>query len=108
LLDPRQRETIATAAAITANPGMIMIAGVMALGAGLAIVLGHPDLTGSALAVCVTAIGWVMAAKGALLLILPNARLQALYRAIAYDRLFFVYMGATFAFGAWFEWAAFR
>jgi hypothetical protein len=79
----RRRETIATVAAIAANPGMIMIAGVMALGAGLAIVLGHPDLTGSALAVCVTAIGWVMAAKGALLLILPNARLQALYRAIA-------------------------
>jgi len=104
----RKRETIATVNAMVEDSGAIMIAGVFALAAGLAMILGHNVWSGGPLTVAVTVVGWVVALKGFSLLVLPRAALTAGYRALRYEGMFTAYMVATLALGLGFLWASFR
>jgi hypothetical protein len=103
----RRRETIATVETMIGQPGQIMIAGVIALSAGVAMILGHNLWSGGAVTIAVTLVGWVAALKGALLLALPGPRLRQWYGLIAYDRLFIVYMVGTLTLGAWLTFVGF-
>jgi hypothetical protein len=96
----RRRETVATVAAMLDQPGLLMIAGVVALLLGLAIDLGHNVRTGDFLTVAVTVVGWVVTLKALMLLALPSAQLRRIYAALQYDRWFYGYMAGTFALGA--------
>jgi len=102
----RRRETVRTINAMVADGGQIMIAGVIALGAGLAVILGHNIWTGGAVTIAVTIVGWVVALKGVSLLALPAGGLRRGFNAFHYERLFYVYMIATAALGAWLAWAS--
>jgi hypothetical protein len=103
----RRRETVATVAAMVDHPGEIMLAGVIALAAGLGVVLGHEDWQGDWLAIAVSYLGWVMAAKGALLLLLPAKHLKTLFNALHYEKFFSLYMGGTLALGLVLLWGSF-
>ncbi len=95
----RRRETIGTINAMVDDPGMIMIAGVIALAGGVAMVLGHNVWTGGVFSVAVTVVGWVIAAKGAMLLLMPNSMLRGFFDALRYEQFFTLYMGVTLVLG---------
>jgi hypothetical protein len=95
----RRRETITTINSMIDNPGDIMLAGVIALAAGLAIIIGHDVWSGGTLSIAVTCLGWVVAAKGAMLLLLPAPWLKGFYESLSYERFFTLYMGATLVLG---------
>lgn len=102
----RRRETIATVTAMTGDPGAIMLAGVIALAGGIAVILGH-ELCAGWLAIMVTILGWVVAAKGAMLWLLPQAQLKNLYKALQYETFFNYYMGVTLLLGLVLLWGGF-
>jgi hypothetical protein len=95
----RRRETIATINAMVDDPGVIMLAGVIALAGGLAVILGHDIWWGGWLAIAVTLVGWVMAAKGAMLLLLSAPQLKYFYKTLQYEKFFNLYMGVTLVLG---------
>jgi hypothetical protein len=101
----------ATVAAITGlvhSPPMLLLAGVFALGAGLAIVLGHNVWSGGALPVVVTLIGWISLIKGVLVLFLsPQADMGVVLGTLQYERLFYLYAGITFIFGVYLTYGGF-
>ncbi|MGA8792521.1 hypothetical protein, partial [Candidatus Binatus sp.] len=56
--------TVETVTALVHNPPLLLIVAVIALIAGLAIVLGHSIWSGSVLPVIVTLVGWLILIKG--------------------------------------------
>ena len=104
----RRRETMATINAILEQPGQIMICGVIALGIGVPMIIGHNVWNGPPLTTAVTVLGWTVAAKGLMLLLLPTASLRKTYGALHYERGFVFYMVGILAAGAALLWASFR
>ena len=102
----KRRETIATVNAMLEQPGAVMLAGVIALLIGLAVILGHNVWTGGILPVVVTLVGWSAAIKGAWLLATPSAMLRKMYAVLNYERFFIAYMAGTLALGACLIWAS--
>jgi hypothetical protein len=103
----RRRETIGTINAMVADPGQIMLAAVFALFGGLAMVLGHNVWSGRPLTIVVTVVGWIITAKGTMLLMAPSAALARFYRACRYEQLFSLYMVLVLALGGYLAWAGF-
>lgn len=66
----RRQAMLGTVNGLLQNPSMMLILGVIALGAGLAMVLAHNIWSGGTLAVVVTIIGWLTLIKGLLFLFL--------------------------------------
>jgi len=95
----RKRETIATINAMIDDPGALLIAGVIAFAGGTAMVLGHQIWQGGWLAIAITCLGWVVAAKGAMLLFLPRKAMKSFYGSLHYEKLFNFYMGLTLLLG---------
>ena len=84
----------------------LLLAGVIALVAGLAIVLGHNVWSGGALPVLVTLTGWIALSKGLMLLLLsPTA---GFLEAIRYEQFFYLYIAITLALGAYLTYGGFR
>ncbi len=73
----------ATVIAMMADAPLVLTLGVFTLFAGLALVLLHNIWTGGALPIIITLLGWLTLIKGATLLLLPAARLSALYAAVS-------------------------
>ena len=69
--------------AITSNAPLVLTIGVFTLFAGLALVLLHNIWSGGALPIIITLLGWLTLIKGAMLLLLPPAKLSALYAAVS-------------------------
>jgi hypothetical protein len=93
---PRAIETMT--ALVHDRPALIIM-GVLATAAGLAIVLVHQAWRGGALPVVVTLFGWLILLRGAVLLFLPQ---QATIRLVAwfrFDELFYLYLGFAVALG---------
>lgn len=95
----RRRETTKVLSAMLADPGLIIIAGVIALAAGLAVILAHNVWSGGAVTIAVTLLGWVIAAKGAWLLLTPQLSLRAAYARLGVERFFKLYLGVTLVMG---------
>jgi len=90
------------------DPPSLLLAGVIALGIGLAMVLGHNVWRGGTLAVVVTILGWLSLVKGlALLLTLSLAASQAYYAALHYEQFYYAYVGITLLIGAYLTYAGF-
>jgi len=89
------------------DPRVVLIYGVMALGIGLAIVLGHNIWSGTA-AIIVTIVGWLSLLKGLALLLLPANAQAAYVLGIHYGQYFYGYAGVTFIIGAYLAYAGFR
>lgn len=101
--------TIATLKAIVYSPPLMYIAGVIALGAGLAIVLGHNIWSGGPLPVVVTLVGWISLIKGLLALYLPShATVGFVLGGLHYSQLFYVYAAVALVLGVYLTYAGFR
>ena len=79
-----QPEAFATLVhSFVADAPLVLIAGVFTLFGGLALVLLHNFWSGSALTVIITLAGWLTLIKAAMLVVLPSAKLVALYSGVS-------------------------
>jgi len=103
-----RRDALAAIEAMMNSPQILLMSGIIALPAGLALVIGHNVWSGGALPVVVSLVGWVVLVKAVALIALPHARMISLYRAARYDRWFAPYMLAVVALGLALAVAGFR
>ncbi len=103
----RKRNAVATVKAFIANPPLLLLAEVISLACGLAMVIAHNIWSGGALPVVVTLVGWLMVIRGAAPLALSPAGTAKLVEALRYEQLFYFYMGGTLVLGLYLTWAGF-
>jgi hypothetical protein len=89
------------------SPDILLVAAVLALLAGLAIVIGHNVWSGGVLAIVVTILGWLTLLRALLLLFLPGDAVAWLYDAMRVEQRFYVYMAITAAIGVYLTYAGF-
>ncbi len=98
---------VAAVSGLFQDPRVVLVYAVMALGIGLAIVIGHNVWSGRA-AILVTIIGWLSLFKGLVLLLLPANAQAAYFLALHYDQYFYVYAAVTFVMGVYLVYAGYR
>lgn len=103
----RKQSAVATINAVVRNPPVLMYVSINVLAAGFGMVLGHNIWSGGALPVVVTLLGWSIAIKAVLLLVLPQGALIKVIAVLRYEELFHVYMGVTLVLGLYLVAAAF-
>ena len=99
---------VETAAALVRDRPLVLILGMIALAAGLALVLSHNVWSGGAPAVVVTLVGWVILVRGVVLLVLPPDTVARLFDMVRFAELFYLYAGITLLLGLYLTWAGFR
>jgi vacuolar-type H+-ATPase subunit I/STV1 len=103
-----KQTTVDTITAMLHSAPLLFLAGVLAVTAGIAIVLTHNVWSGGVTPVLVTLVGWVALVKGLLLLFLsPEAESAVSLAGLQFERLFYVYTGTCFAIGAWLTYQGF-
>ena len=104
----RKKSAIATLNALIRDPPLLLLAEVLGLAAGLALVLGHNIWSGGALPIVVTLLGWLMTIRGAALLAVSPDTTMRLFNALRYEEPFYLYMGGTLLLGLYLTIAGFR
>jgi hypothetical protein len=99
--------TVDTMSALIRTPPVLFLAGIIALIAGLAMVLGHNVWSGGAVAVIVTLVGWITLIRGLVVLWLPPDAESGLFAALRFDRLFYLYVGIGLALGVYLTYGGF-
>lgn len=95
-----KQATVEVVTALLRNPALVFLFGLMAVGTGLALVLGHNVWSGGALSVIVTLIGWATLVKGLLFLFLsPEAASGLFLGGLRYEQFFYVYAGFSILLG---------
>lgn len=100
----RQNEIIE---AMVGDHSAVVVMAMISLAAGIAMVLAHNIWSGGALPVIVTLVGWLMLAKGILLLLLAPAILARLLAQMQYGEHIYLYLAPSFLFGLYLTWAGF-
>src|SRR5215472_5491458 len=95
-----KQATVTALNAIIRNPGALLMAGILGLAAGLAIVLAHNVWSGGIQPVLVTLFGWVALIKGSVLLFLPPEGTSGYFEAFHWEQHFYLYMAVTLVLGA--------
>jgi hypothetical protein len=85
----------------------MVIFAVMALAAGLAVVLAHNIWSGGPLPILVTVIGWIMLIRGVLFLFLSPETTLSILAAMQFGNLFYVYLAVPFVLGIYLTYLAF-
>jgi hypothetical protein len=98
---------LATIEALIRNAPLLLLAEVLGLVAGLAMVIGHNIWSGGVLPVVITLLGWLMAIRGAVLLALPPDTTAKLFEAVRYEERFTFFMAGTLALGLYLTVAGF-
>jgi hypothetical protein len=92
----------------TVADGPVMFAFAMiSLALGLAMTLGHNVWTGGLLPVAVTLVGWLILAKGLLLLFLNPEALTRLVERMHYGEHTYLYIAPALVIGLYLTWAGF-
>ncbi|MGO9641067.1 MAG: hypothetical protein ACLP1Y_07180 [Candidatus Acidiferrales bacterium] len=104
-----KQATVDMATAITHNPPVLFVVGLVTLATGLAIVLGHNVWSGGVLPIVVTIIGWLTLIKGLLFLYLSPAAVPKFFLGcLHYERLFYVYVAFCLILGIYLTYAGSR
>ena len=103
-----KQATVETIIALMHDAPVLLLAAIVAMAAGLAIVLGHIVWSGGALPVVVTLVGWISLIKGLILLFLPPVGALAYFEALHYGQFFYAYMSVTLAIGIYLTFSSFR
>jgi len=93
-------------AAVTDAPVMLVYA-LISLAAGLAVILGHNVWSGGALPVVVTVVGWLMLAKGLVLLLVTPETMKQLLGGMHYGEHYYLYLLPALAIGLYLSFAGF-
>jgi hypothetical protein len=92
--------------AIADRPLMLTYA-IISLAIGLAMILGHNVWSGGALPVVVTMVGWLILAKGLLLLFLMPEALTQFFERMHYGEHIYLYVAPSLVIGLYLTWAGF-
>ena len=103
-----KQATVKTIIALMHDAPVLLLASIVAMAAGLAIVLGHNVWSGGMLPVVVTLVGWISLIKGLILLFLPPAGALAYFEAFRYAQFFYAYMSVTLIIGIYLTFSSFR
>ena len=103
-----KQATVETMTALLHDPPLLLIAGVLALIAGLTLVLCHNVWSGGAVPVIVTLVGWISLIRGLVVLFLTPDEELGLVAGLHYERFFYVYVGIAFVLGAYLTYGGFR
>lgn len=104
-----KQATIEAVTALVHNPPLLFVTGVIAVAAGLALILGHNVWSGGALPVIVTLVGWVALTKGLLLLFLsPQAAAEFFLGRLHYEEFYYGYTAASLLLGVYLIYATSR
>jgi hypothetical protein len=93
-------------AAVADRPVMLIYA-IISLAAGLAMILGHNVWSGGALPVVVTLVGWLILAKGLMLLFVTPDALNRLFDHMHYGEHYYLYLAPSVVIGLYLTWAGF-
>jgi hypothetical protein len=92
----------------TAADGPVMLSyAIISLAMGVAMVVGHNVWSGGALPVVVTLVGWLILAKGLLLLILAPEALAGVMHQMRYAEHYCVLLAPALVIGLYLSWAGF-
>ena len=104
-----KQATVETMNALVHNSPVLFVVGVIAVAAGLAMVLGHNVWSGGVLPVVVTLTGWLMLIKASMLLFLSRESVYGtLIAGFRFEQLFYPYMAAVLFLGACLTYGGFR
>jgi hypothetical protein len=93
-------------AAVAEDPVMLIYA-IQSLAIGLAIILGHNVWSGGALPAVVTLVGWLICAKGLLLLFVPHEFLLGLLERLQYGEHYTLSILPSLMIGLYLTYAGF-
>jgi hypothetical protein len=92
----------------TAADGPVMLAyAIISLAMGVAMIVGHNVWSGSVTAVVVTLVGWLILAKGMLLLVLAPEVLSRTMGEMRYGEHYVLYLAPALVIGLYLAWAGF-
>lgn len=104
-----KQSTVETMTALVHNPPELYLVAVIAIATGLAMVLGHNVWFGGLLPVLVTLTGWLVLAKGALLLFLSPQAVSGVFLAgLHFQRHFYAYAASVLILGICLTYGGFR
>src|SRR5271166_3954239 len=92
--------------AVADGPVMLTY-GIISLAIGLAMILGHNVWSGGSLPVVVTLVGWLILAKGLLLLFLTPEVLTRSFERMQYGDHIYLYLAPSLVIGIYLTWAGF-
>jgi len=93
--------------ATAANGPVMLFYAITSLAIGIAMILGHNVWSGGALPVVVTLVGWLVFAKGLLLLFAPPHALSGVFGHMRYGEHYYLYLVPALAVGLYLTWAGF-
>ena len=92
----------------TAADRPVMLAyAIISLAMGIAMVLGHNVWSGGALPVVVTLVGWLILAKGLLLLFLAPEAVSRIFEQMRYTAHYYLLLSPALMIGLYLTWAGF-
>jgi hypothetical protein len=95
-----KQATVMSMNALVHNAPVLFVVGVIAVAAGMAMVLGHNVWSGGAIPVVVTLTGWLMLIKGSMLLFLSQEAVYGkLIAGFHFEQLFHLYMAFVLLLG---------
>ena len=97
-----------TAIEVTIEDEGVMISyAIISLAMGVAMVIGHNVWSGGALPVVVTLVGWLILAKGFLLLVLAPGEMSAMVQRMGYAEHYRLLLMPALVLGLYLTWAGF-
>jgi hypothetical protein len=93
-------------ASIADGPVMLVYA-IISLAMGIAMVLGHNVWSGGALPVIVTLVGWLILAKGLLLLFFAPDVVSQMFEQMRYAEHYYLFLAPALVIGLYLTWAGF-
>jgi hypothetical protein len=95
------------ATALIDDRALLLIVGLIALGIGLAIVIGHNVWSGGLFPIAITLFGWSQLLRGLALLFLPAETQIAFFQVMRLEDFFYIYAGIPLVIGAYLTYAGF-
>ena len=86
---------------------VILVYAIISLAIGLAMILGHNVWSGGVMPVVVTIVGWLILAKGLLLLFVTSEALTQLFEHLQYGEHNALYLTPALMIGLYLTWAGF-
>jgi hypothetical protein len=93
-------------AAVADQPVMDVYAFV-SIGLGIATIVGHNFWSRGVLAAVVTFVGWLVLAKGIVLLLMPVGQVEGLVKQMQYAKYEYAYLAPALLLGVYLTWAGF-
>ena len=103
----RMQDVLASMSALIQNAPLLLILSMVALAAGLAIVLSHNIWSGGALPVVVTLFGWIILLRGLVLLFLPHEMIVRLFAMSRFEDFSYIYAAIPLMLGLYLTFAGF-